>query len=76
MSVNSKGSGETELMPRLACAFTGRLSIKHPFLMCWLKYGSTFASEITDVLYQAKRNLLRSCKTSNSFHKKLGLHLE
>ena len=31
MSVNSKGSGETALMCRLACALASRLCDKYPF---------------------------------------------
>ena len=38
MSANSKGSGETALMRRLAWAFSGRLGDKYPFLICWLTY--------------------------------------
>ena len=38
MNVNSKGSGETALVCRLARAFSGRLCDKYPFLMCWLIY--------------------------------------
>ena len=38
MSANSKGSGETALMRRLARAFVGRLCDKYPFPMCWLEY--------------------------------------
>ena len=33
MSLNSKGSGKTDLMPRLALAFAGHLCDKYPFLV-------------------------------------------
>ena len=38
MSANSKGSGETALMRRLAWAFAGRLCDKYPFPIAWLNY--------------------------------------
>ena len=37
MSANSKGSGETVLMRRLARAIAGRLCDKYRFLLRWLK---------------------------------------
>ena len=46
MCANSKGSGETGWMRRLACAFAGHLCDKYHNLMSWLKlflklfYGS------------------------------------
>ena len=36
MSANSKGSGETALMRRLAWVCAGRLCDQYHFLMCWL----------------------------------------